>query len=88
MPGKEEKRSPRTLQGRVAAVTGPKDPAAASEVVLYRVISAAVAYVTAWRDWNEGEGYAPSRRQLLHRAQAELVAAVEGMKETPQGDME
>lgn len=46
------------------------------------VISAAVAYVTALRDWNEVPGYAPSRRQLLHRAQAELVQAVEGMNKS------
>lgn len=73
----------RPLPGVVASVTGPKDTAAACETARERVISAAVAYVAAYRDWNEVPGYAPSRRQLLHRAQAELVAAVEGMKAKP-----
>jgi hypothetical protein len=69
----------KALPGIVASVTGPKDTAAACETAKERVISAAVAYVTAWKDCEESSGsyVAPWRKKV---AQDELVAAVEGMK--------
>jgi transcriptional regulator with XRE-family HTH domain len=55
-----------------------EETAAACETARERVISAAVAYVDAWKDWEEHGGYGPtSTERQKHR---ELVAAVEGME--------
>jgi hypothetical protein len=69
----------KALPGIVASVTGPKDTAAACETAKERVISAAVAYATAWKDWEAHGGYGPtSTERQTHR---ELVAAVEAIQE-------
>lgn len=69
----------RPLPGVIAVVLAPKDTAAACETASERVISAAVAYVTAYKHWEEHGGYGPtSTERQKHR---ELVAAVEEMGE-------
>jgi hypothetical protein len=61
----------RQLPGRVAPVAGPVSDEARRDAV----VSAAVAYVAALRDWEAG-AYSANRRKAMHRCQRELIAAV------------
>lgn len=77
-------RSPRVVSGGSHETTiracGDRHRATAAQE--QAVVRAAVAYVTAWRDWDTGEGYAPKHQQAMHVARRELVRAVEGLGET------
>lgn len=69
----------RTLPGIVSTVVAPQDAARASEAHKEAVYRAAVAYVAAWIEWNERDGYAAVKRDRLVQSQRELVRAVEGL---------